>query len=135
MISGTFSRLVSTPFKPPRTTPDDQRQRDRNPRIDVIKLDQQSRQAAGNREDTADRQVDFDHRHQIDHAEGDDADQRRLAQDRLDRAEAEELGMRNANGEDHQQKDDDQAGILRPAPAQPRKLALDRRPLGVAGGI
>jgi hypothetical protein len=112
-----------------------QRQSDRNPGIDVVKLDEQRRQARGDSKNATDRKVDFHHRHQIDHAEGDDPDQRGLAQYRLDRTEAEKFRVRNANRKHHQDEDDDQAGIFRPAEAQQRKLPRNGEPLGVACGI
>ena len=104
-----------------------QRESHRDPGIDVMKLDEQRRQARGDGENAADRRVDFHHRHQIDHSEGDDPDQRRLAKYRLDRAEAEKLRVRNADGQHHQDEDDDQPGIFRRAEARPRKLARELR--------
>jgi hypothetical protein len=134
-MSGTFNKLVRTPFDAAQENPRYQPKRDRDPRVDMIEFDEQCRQARGDGENAADRKVDFHHRHQIHHAEGDDPDQCRLAQYRLDRAEAEKLRVRNADGQHHQDEDDDQPGIFRPAEARPRKLARNCVPLGVACGI
>jgi hypothetical protein len=51
-----------------------------------------ARAAAGDCKDPADREVDLDHRHEINHAEGDDADERGLPQDGLDEPKLKNSG-------------------------------------------
>ena len=50
----------------------------------MVKFNQQRGQTARGGEDTAYRKVDLNHSHEEHHAEGDDADQRRLPENRLD---------------------------------------------------
>ena len=59
-------------------------QRDRKPRIQMVKFHQQCRETARRGKDAADRKVDFYHRDEKHHAKRDDADQRRLPENRLD---------------------------------------------------
>jgi hypothetical protein len=112
----------------PKPDAGDERNRDRKPRIDVMKFDEQRREAARDCKDATNGQVDLDHRDQINHSECDDADQRRLAQNRLDRAEAEKLRIGNAYRERHCHKNKDEPAILQPAPTEARDVTADQGP-------
>ena len=135
MMSGTRSRLVRTPFEPAEQDAGDERQSHGNPGIDVMEFDQQRGKTAGDREDAADRQVDLHHRHEVNHPERDDADQRRLAQDGLDRSETEKFRIRDADGKQHCNKDNDKPAVFEPAPAHQTGVALDCGSIRIAEGI
>ena len=73
-------------------------------------------------------EIDLDHCDEVHHAESDDADERGLPQNGFDRAEAEELRMRNADGEDHRQENENESAILEPAPAKARDVTANQWP-------